>query len=170
MPIARTSSTSAESWMGYRWRSSLPRRASRPSECAASRRTWTRALRLLTTGRRAAVPRHRTLSPTLDWSYRLLSEAERTVLRRLAIFAGGFTLPAASAVIADSTQPQSEIIDQVSELVAKSLVTDDVGDGEPRLRLLDTTRAYAAAKLAESGEVGVLARRHAEYYRDLLAT
>jgi len=89
-------------------------------------------LRLLTSGRRAALPRHRTLSATLDWSYGLLTEAEQRVLRRLAIFAGGFTLHAAGAVAADATHPKSEIIDQVAELVAKSLVAADVGDAEPR--------------------------------------
>ena len=124
--------------------------------------------RLLTKGRRTALPRHRTLSATLDWSYGLLTEFEQTVLRRLAIFAGCFTLDAAGAVAGDVTQPESEIIDQVAELISKSLVTADVADPEPRLRLLDTTRAYALEKLAGSGELHALARRHAEYYRDLV--
>ena len=123
--------------------------------------------RLLTKGRRTALPRHRTLSATLDWSYGLLTEFEQTVLRRLAVFARGFTLHAAGAIVADATHPESEIIDLVAELVVKSLVTADVGDTEPRLRLLDTTRAYALEKLIESGEREQLARRHAEYYRDL---
>src|SRR5208282_4183900 len=123
--------------------------------------------RLLTKGRRQAPPRHRTLSATLDWSYGLLTEFEQTVLRRLAVFARGFTLHAAGAIVADATHPESEIIDLVAELVVKSLVTADVGDTEPRLRLLDTTRAYALEKLIESGEREQLARRHAEYYRDL---
>jgi predicted ATPase/DNA-binding winged helix-turn-helix (wHTH) protein len=125
-------------------------------------------LRLLTSGRRTAVARHRTLSATLDWSYNLLSEAQQKVLRRLAIFAGGFTLHAAGVVAADATHSESEIIDQVAELVAKSLVAANVGDTEPRLRLLDTTRAYALEKLAESGEADAIGRRHAAYYRDLL--
>jgi len=125
-------------------------------------------LRLLTSGRRMVVPRHRTLSATLDWSYQLLPEAEQRVLRRLGVFAGGFTLDAAVAVAGDGTHVESEIIDQVAELVAKSLVAVDVGDAEPRLRLLETTRVYALTKLAESGEFAALGRRHAEYYRDLL--
>jgi len=125
-------------------------------------------LRLLTIGRRSAASRHQTMSAALDWSYGLLTEMEQTVLRRLAIFAGGFTLDAASAVAADATQPKGEIINQLAELVAKSLVAADVGDAEPRLRLLETTRAYALEKLADSGEREQLARRHAEYYRDLL--
>jgi len=125
-------------------------------------------LKLLSGSRRTAVPRQRTLSAALDWSHQLLSAAEQRVLRRLAIFTGGFTLDAAGAIAADAAQPKSEIIDQVGELVAKSLVAADVDDAEPRLRLLETTRAYALTKLAESGEFEALGRRHAEYYRDLL--
>ena len=127
-------------------------------------------LGFLTSGRRTSLPRHRTLSATLDWSYDLLTEVEQRVLRRLAIFVGGFTLQAAAAVAADATHPEIEIIGQVAELVAKSLVAADVGDAEPRLRLLEITRAYAVNKLAESSEGEALARRHAEYYRDLLET
>ena len=127
-------------------------------------------LRLLTSGRRSASPRHQTMSATLDWSYDALTEAEQTVLRRLAIFAGGFTLDAASAVAADATRPEGEIINQVAGLVAKSLVVAETGEAEPRLRLFETTRAYALGKLAGSGEGEMLARRHAEYYRDLLAS
>jgi predicted ATPase len=80
------------------------------------------------------------MSATLDWSYQLLSDAGQRVLRRLAIFAGGFTLQGAAAVATDATHPESEIIDQVAELVSKSLVAADVGGAEPRLRLLETTR------------------------------
>ena len=127
-------------------------------------------LRLLTGGRRAVVPRHQTMSATLDWSYRLLTEAEQKVLRRLAIFAGSFTLDAAAAVAADPAQPESEIIDQVAELIAKSLVAADVGDAEPRLKLLEMTRAYAFNKLVERGEIGTIARLHTIYYRYLLET
>jgi predicted ATPase/DNA-binding winged helix-turn-helix (wHTH) protein len=127
-------------------------------------------LGFLTSGRRTSLPRHRTLSATLDWSYDLLTEVEQRVLRRLAIFVGGFTLQAAAAVAADATHPEIEIIGQVAELVAKSLVAADVGEAEPRLQLLQITRAYAVNKLAESGEGEALARLHAEYYRDLLET
>jgi predicted ATPase/DNA-binding winged helix-turn-helix (wHTH) protein len=125
-------------------------------------------LRLLTSGLRAAAPRHQTMGATLDWSYQLLTEAEQRVLRSLAIFAGGFTLQGAAAVAADATHAESEIIDQVAELVAKSLVAADVGGAEPRLRLLETTRAYALSQVAESGEVDAIGRRHAEYYRGVL--
>ncbi len=126
--------------------------------------------RLLLGGRRTVLSRHRTMAATLDWSYSLLTEAQQFVLRGLAIFAGGFTLSAAGAVIADATHPECDVIDQVTELVAKSLVATDVSDTEPRLRLLETTRAYALEKLDESGEVNAVRRRHAECYRDLLQT
>ncbi len=104
----------------------------------------------------------------LDWSYQLLSEIQQTVLRRLAIFAGGFTLQAAGAVAADTLHSECEIIDQVGELVAKSLIAAEVGDAGPHFRLLEITRAYALQKLAESGETDAFARCHAEYDRDWL--
>ena len=122
---------------------------------------------LLTGGRRTALPRHQTLRATLDWSYELLTEPERVVLRRLAIFAGTFSLEAAGAVAASSEIAPSDVVDGVSSLVAKSLVAAEVDGTIARYRLLDTTRAYALEKLAESGERELLARRHAEYYRDL---
>jgi predicted ATPase/DNA-binding winged helix-turn-helix (wHTH) protein len=122
---------------------------------------------LLTGGRRTALPRQRTLRATLDWSYELLSEAERLVLRRLSVFAGGFTLEAASAVAASAELTSTGVVDCVVNLVGKSLVAADIGGPKARFRLLDTTRAYVLEKLAESGERGDAARRHAEYYRDL---
>ena len=101
----------------------------------------------------------------LDWSYELLAEPERLVLRRLAIFAGGFTMRAALEVLADEEiATAAAIVDYVSSLVTKSLVTVDVGGATPRYRLLDTTRAYAMGKLRESGKFDVVARRHAEHY------
>ena len=124
-------------------------------------------LRLLTAGHRSGPPRHRTLRAMLDWSYDALSDAERAVLRRLGIFMGGFTLDAACAVAADPTLFGDEVIDAVAELIDKSLVAAETTETEPRLRLLETTRAYALTKLAESGECGLLARHHAEYYRHL---
>jgi predicted ATPase/DNA-binding winged helix-turn-helix (wHTH) protein len=125
-------------------------------------------LRLLTTGHRAALPRHRTISAALEWSYQLLSQEEQTVFRRLAIFVGGFTLEAASAVAANAVETESDIADTVANLVMKSLVVADLGDKEVRFRLLETMRAYALAKLAESGEAEALGRRHAAYHRDLV--
>jgi hypothetical protein len=123
--------------------------------------------RLLIGGRRTALPRHQTLRATLDWSYELLSEPERVILRRLAIFAGVFRLEAARAVIASPEIASAEVADGIANLVAKSLVTIVAGSTAARYRLLDTMRAYGHEKLAESGEREWLARRHAEYYRDL---
>jgi predicted ATPase len=122
---------------------------------------------LLIGGRRTALPRHQTLRATLDWSYQLLSESERIVLRRLAIFAGGFNLAAATAVASNSETTAAGVIDDVANLVTKSLVTADVGDAPAQYRLLETTRAYMLEKLTESGEFNAVARRHAEYYWDL---
>src|SRR5216684_502260 len=122
---------------------------------------------LLTGGRRTALPRHQTLRATLDWSYELLAEPERVVLRRLAIFSGGFKLEAASAVAADGAIAASEVVDCLANLVAKSLVTADAGGAIVCYRLLETTRAYALEKLVQGGEVDVVARRHAARYLDL---
>lgn len=122
-------------------------------------------LRLLTGGRRAALPRHRTISTALDWSYQLLSQEEQAVFQRLAIFDGSFTLDSASAVAADPDRSSSHISDTIEGLVMKSLVVADAGNGGVRFRLLETTRAYARAKLAVSGEVEALGRRGAEYDR-----
>lgn len=116
-------------------------------------------LRLLTNGSRTASPRQQTMRATLDWSYGLLTEVEQTALRRLAIFSGEFTLGAAEAVLSDGTRPSNQIIKQVTELVSKSLVTADVDNFEPRLRLLQTTRAYALSKLTKSGEFDAISRR-----------
>ena len=124
-------------------------------------------LHLLTGGRRTALPRHQTLRATLDWSYRLLPEPERVVLRRLAIFAGGFTLQAASAIAATDEFAGADIVDCAVNLVAKSLVAADLGGATGWYRLLETTRAYALEKLTQSGEFEQVARRHAEYCRDL---
>jgi len=123
--------------------------------------------RVLTGGQRTALPRHQTLRATLDWSHELLSEPERVVLRRLATSAGAFTLNSASAVAASRDVPAPDVLDRVASLVAKSLVTADVGGSTAHYRLLETTRAYALEKLAASGELDEFARRHAEYYRGL---
>ena len=122
---------------------------------------------LLTGGRRTALPRHQTLRATLDWSYELLVEPERVVLRRLAVFANAFSLEAAGAVVASLGFAPSEVVDGLVSLVTKSLVAAEIDGAVARYRLLDTTRAYALQKLGESGEREQLVRRHAEYYRDL---
>ena len=123
--------------------------------------------RVLTSGRRTALPRHQTLLATLDWSYQLLSVAERTVLRRLAVFASDFSLEAALAVAADIAS--SEVVDHIASLVAKSLVAADLRDETARYRLLDTTRLYAFDKLCGAGELSEAAPRHAEYFCSLFA-
>jgi predicted ATPase/DNA-binding winged helix-turn-helix (wHTH) protein len=124
--------------------------------------------RLLTGGRRTALRRHQTLRATLDWSYGLLEETERAVLRRIAIFAGSFTLDSAGVVAACDDIDPVQAAGHVADLVRKSLVTFDVRAAVPRYRLLDTTRAYALEKLAESTEFDTIARRHAQHYRSLL--
>jgi predicted ATPase/DNA-binding winged helix-turn-helix (wHTH) protein len=122
---------------------------------------------LLTSGRRTALPRHQTLRATLDWSYELLPESERVALHRLGVFAGPFGLEAASAVIASPEITPSRAVDCLSNLVAKSLVAVEANATSARYRLLETTRAYALAKVVDAGELHSVARRHAEYYRDL---
>lgn len=122
---------------------------------------------LLTGGTRTALPRQQTLRGALDWSYDLLAEHKRIVLRRLAIFSGGFTLEAASSVAADTQIDEVAVVDLVAQLVARSLVAADTNDADARYRLLENTRAYAMEKLAESGETAAIRRRHAQYFRDL---
>jgi predicted ATPase/DNA-binding winged helix-turn-helix (wHTH) protein len=122
---------------------------------------------LLTRGRRTAMPRHQTLRAALDWSYDLLPETEAAVLRRLAVFTGDFSMDAASAVAGDLAGPV--VLDHIANLAAKSLISPDLSGEHPRYRLLDTTRLYALEKLRGGGEHQGAARRHAEYYRDLLA-
>jgi predicted ATPase/DNA-binding winged helix-turn-helix (wHTH) protein len=121
--------------------------------------------RLLTGGRRTALPRHQTLRATLDWSYELLPEAERTVLRRLAVSPGSFMLEAACAVAVDGDLTAPDVIDSISSLVSKSMIAATLTGGLVSYRLLETTRAYALEKLIASGEFDPTARRHAEYYR-----
>ena len=119
-------------------------------------------LKLAWLGPRTAPPRQRTLQATLDWSYRLLSDLERTVLRRLAVFVGHFTLDAAIEVVTGPTLDPSRFLVAMDSLVAKSMVATRPAGAMMRYRLLDTTRAYVLA-LSEAGPA--LAIRHADYYR-----
>ena len=135
-------------------------------EVAASLRD---RLAALTSGRRTAVPRHRTLRATLDWSYNLLRPAEQWLLRRLAVFPAGFTIEAAAAVMIGSGFGIAAVVDGIANLVAKSLVVLDKGDGPARWRLLETIRAYALEKLAAHAEAADAARLHAAYFRDFAA-
>jgi predicted ATPase len=122
---------------------------------------------LLTRGRRTALPRHRTLRATLDWSHELLPETERRLLRRLAVFPGGFTIDAAAAVMKDTGFDASAVLDGIANLVAKSWVALDKLGGNARWTLLETIRAYALEKLAENAEADIAAEHHASYFRDL---
>jgi predicted ATPase/DNA-binding winged helix-turn-helix (wHTH) protein len=121
-------------------------------------------LNLTWAGRRTAAARHQTLNATLEWSYGLLDEGERLVLSRLGVFSGGFTFEAAIAVVADDKVDEARVSDCVWELRSKSLIT--AYGHESRLRLLDTTRAFALQRLAESDEQ-LFRRRHAIYFSDL---
>jgi predicted ATPase len=124
---------------------------------------------LLTAGRRTALPRQRTLRATLDWSHELLPETERRLLRRLSVFAGGFTVDSAAAIMADAGLDTAIVTDCIANLVTKSLIALDPTPGVTRWYLLETIRAYALQKLAESGESDDAQRRHAAFFRDLFA-
>ena len=122
--------------------------------------------RLLVVGRRTAMPRHQTLRATLAWSFDLLELEDRAVLCRLAIFAGPFTLDAASAILASEQMSRWRVIEAIGNLVAKSLISAELRQGPVHYRLLDSTRIFALEMLrAEDGLAG-LARRHAEHFRD----
>jgi predicted ATPase len=123
---------------------------------------------LLWHGRRTALLRHETLNAMLDWSYSLLSEREKVVLCRLSVFVGNFTHQAAGSVASETEVDEADVIDAVASLVAKSLISTTVINESTYYRLLDTTRAYAAAKLAERGEADRIARRHANFYSKFL--
>jgi predicted ATPase/DNA-binding winged helix-turn-helix (wHTH) protein len=123
-------------------------------------------LTFLISGRRTALPRHKTLRAVLDWSYDLLSEFEQRLLRHLALFAGGFTLEAASALVCEDAP---KMLEGLLDLVSKSLVAIDNSAPAGRWRLLETIRVYATEKLVQQGELEHAGRRHAEYFKDLLA-
>jgi len=120
--------------------------------------------RLLTAGSRTAMPRHRTLHATMDWSHELLPDEEKFLFRRLSVFAGGFSLEAAELVCAGEELERDEVLDSLSHLVDKSLVLVAEQYGEARYRLLETVRQYAMEELSESGEAGKVRERHAGYY------
>lgn len=122
--------------------------------------------RLLTGGSRTALPRQRTLEASVDWSYRLLSQSERTLLDRLSVFAGGFTLTAARSVCADATVPEASVLDLLTTLVDKSLVLPDPygASAEARYRMLETIRHFARQRLADDPDAGTTRDRHLEYF------
>src|SRR5271154_7415659 len=125
--------------------------------------------RLLTGGGRTAVPRQQTLRASVDWSHALLSEPERMLFRRLAVFFGGFDLDAAQAIAGSSDMPRYQVIDMLTLLVDKSLVVADERRGRTRYRLLETVRQYASEKLGESGEAGDVRTRHRDHYTSMAA-
>ncbi len=124
---------------------------------------------LLTGGRRTALARQRTLRATLDWSHELLPQAERRLLRGLAVFPAGFTVDAATAVMTDAGLDAAAVMEGIANLVMKSLVAQDKTADLPRWYLLETIRAYALEKLGAHGETDAISRRHAMYLRDLFA-
>ncbi|WP_248964790.1 BTAD domain-containing putative transcriptional regulator [Sphaerisporangium perillae] len=125
--------------------------------------------RLLTSGSRTALSRHKTLRAVVDWSWDLLSEAERSVLRRLSVFSGGVSLDAAERVCGDEAFAGEQVLDLLTALIEKSLLLAD-GEGTPRYRMLNTIREYAAHRLAEAGESEPARRAHLAYVTELAET
>ena len=123
---------------------------------------------LLWRGRRTEVPRHQTMNAMLDWSYNLLPEQERLVLSRISVFVGDFTVEAACSVASETEADEASTIEALQSLLTKSLMSTTQVSESTYYRLLETTRAYARAKLAEQGEADRIARRHAEYYSRFL--
>ena len=126
------------------------------------------AFRLLTTGSRTALARHRTLRATMEWSFGLLAAREQMLLRRLAVFFSSFTLDAAEAVCADDALEAEDILDGVSALVDKSLVTMEAGDGVARYHMLETVRQYGVERMKEAGEFDAVSRRYAEHFLEMM--
>jgi predicted ATPase/class 3 adenylate cyclase/DNA-binding CsgD family transcriptional regulator len=125
--------------------------------------------RLLTGGARTAVRRQQTLRASVDWSHALLSEPERVVFRRLAVFLGGFDLDATQAVAGGADLQRFQVLDLLALLVDKSLVVAEDSGGATRYRLLETVRQYALEKLAESGEADAIRSRHRDHYTAMAA-
>lgn len=118
---------------------------------------------ILTKGRRTALPQHRTLYATLEWSFNLLGAREQSLLVRLAIFPSRFTLNCALAIAAWGDLTPTDIVEGISDLVARSLISVDVSREEAVFRLLETTRAYARQKLASAPYAGEVAKHHAAH-------
>ncbi|ARX87420.1 SARP family transcriptional regulator [Streptomyces alboflavus] len=125
--------------------------------------------RLLSSGSRTALPRHKTLRAVVDWSWDLLTEAERSVLGRLSVFSGGATLDAAERVCGGAALDGEQVLDVLTALIEKSLLLAD-DTAVPRYRMLDTIREYAAHRLAEAGETESARRAHLAYFTELTAT
>lgn len=123
--------------------------------------------RLLTGGARTALPRQQTLTAAIDWSYRLLEEAEKAMFRRLSIFSGGFTYEAVEEVCPGDPVGRFDVLELLPNLVDKSLVVADEADGEVRYRLLETLRQFARDRLDEEGDAETWRERHARHYARL---
>jgi non-specific serine/threonine protein kinase len=120
--------------------------------------------RLLTGGTSALLPRHQTLRATMDWSFNLLAERERRLLRRLTVFAGGWTLEAAEFICAGHGLETAEILESLGRLVDDSLVLVESLHGVVRYRMLETVRQYGQDWLAEAGEADAARGRHRDWY------
>ena len=126
------------------------------------------SLKLLTGGDRTVAPRHQTLRATLEWSYELLSEPERSLFGRLSVFAGGWTLEAAEAVGAGEGIEEGEVLDLLSRLVSKSMVVVESAEGSAlRYGMLQPVRQYGQERLGATGEADLVRRRHAWWYFEL---
>jgi predicted ATPase/DNA-binding SARP family transcriptional activator/tetratricopeptide (TPR) repeat protein len=122
--------------------------------------------RLLTSGSRTALPRHKTLRAVVDWSWELLTAAERMVLRRLSVFSGGASLEAAERVCAGGAVAPEEVLELLTSLAEKSLLLTE-GDTALRYRMISTIREYAADRLTETGETGLARQEHIGYFTEL---
>jgi len=124
---------------------------------------------LLTSGNRSALPRQQTLRAAIDWSHELLTVPEKILFRRLAVFAGGFTLEAAESTCSHNDVQRSDVLELLGRLVDKSLVVVDtaVASGQTRYRLLETIREYALEKMKSTGEETMLRDRHLDYFKTL---
>jgi predicted ATPase/DNA-binding SARP family transcriptional activator len=125
--------------------------------------------RLLTSGSRTALPRHKTLRAVVDWSWELLTDAERAVLRRLSVFSGGAGLEAAERVCVGDAVKRDQVLELLTSLAEKSLLVT-AGDGAPRYRMLTTIKEYAADRLAEAGESDQTRQAHLAYFTEFAET
>jgi predicted ATPase/DNA-binding SARP family transcriptional activator len=125
--------------------------------------------RLLTSGSRTALPRHRTLRAVIDWSWTLLTDAERTVLRRLSVFSGGASLEAAERVCAGGAVEQEQVLELLTALAEKSLLLTE-GGSAPRYRMLGTIKEYAGQRLAEAEESDLARHAHLAYFTEFTET
>jgi len=121
----------------------------------------------LLTGGTSSLPRHQTLRATMDWSNALLDEKEQVLLRRLSVFAGGWTLEAAERICAGGAVESAGVLDLLMQLVHKSLVIAETQRMEARYRLLETVRQFEQEKLEQAGESATLRRQHRDWYLDL---